>query len=78
MAIVAASPDPDLLRRVAGLQVLTIAWMTVEALKLPWRLRRLGRRVAQLYWGLAGQPDRIVLRDHRPLAISTQRRFGPS
>ena len=31
MAIVAASPDPDLLRRVAGLQVLTIAWMTVEA-----------------------------------------------
>ena len=53
MAIVAASPDPDLLRRVAGLQVLTIAWMTVEALKLPWRLRRLGRRVAQLYWGLA-------------------------
>ena len=32
MAIVAASPAPDLLRRVARLQVLTIAWMTVEAI----------------------------------------------
>ena len=32
MAIVVASPAPDLLRRVARLQVLTIAWMTVEAI----------------------------------------------
>jgi divalent metal cation (Fe/Co/Zn/Cd) transporter len=32
MAIVAAPPAPDLLRRVARLQVLTIAWMTVEAI----------------------------------------------
>lgn len=31
MAIVAASPPPDLLRRVARMQGLTIAWMTVEA-----------------------------------------------
>jgi divalent metal cation (Fe/Co/Zn/Cd) transporter len=32
MSIVAAPPAPDLLRRVARLQVLTIAWMTVEAI----------------------------------------------
>ena len=31
MAIAAASPAPELLRRVARLQVLTIAWMSVEA-----------------------------------------------
>ncbi len=30
MAVVAASPAPDWLRRVARLQVLTIAWMTIE------------------------------------------------
>ena len=32
MAIVTAPPAPDLLRRVARMQVLTIAWMTVEAI----------------------------------------------
>ena len=32
MAIAAAPPAPDLLRRVVRLQVLTIAWMTVEAI----------------------------------------------
>jgi divalent metal cation (Fe/Co/Zn/Cd) transporter len=32
MAIVAVPPAPDLLRRVARLQVLTIAWMTIEAI----------------------------------------------
>src|SRR5713226_3737166 len=32
MAIAAAPPAPNLLRRVIRLQVLTIAWMTVEAI----------------------------------------------
>ncbi|MGH9829734.1 MAG: cation diffusion facilitator family transporter, partial [Blastocatellia bacterium] len=32
MSIKAASPAPELLRRVARLQLLTIAWMTVEAI----------------------------------------------
>ena len=32
MAIAAAPAAPDLLRRVTRLQVLTIAWMTVEAI----------------------------------------------
>jgi divalent metal cation (Fe/Co/Zn/Cd) transporter len=32
MAIAAVRPAPDLLRRVVRLQVLTIAWMTVEAI----------------------------------------------
>jgi hypothetical protein len=31
MAVVTASPGPDWLRRAARLQVLTIAWMTIEA-----------------------------------------------
>jgi divalent metal cation (Fe/Co/Zn/Cd) transporter len=42
MAIAIAYPHPELLRRVARLQVLTITWMTVEAivaLAASWRAR---------------------------------------
>ncbi len=66
MAIVAVPPAPDLLRRVARLQVLAIAWMTVEAivaLAAAWTAR------SPVLLGFG----RIVFGDHCPLAISSQR-----
>jgi len=75
MAIVAASPAPDLLRRVARLQALTIAWMTVEAivaLAAAWTAR------SPALLGFGGDSVIELLSDHRPLAISIQLRFWPS